>query len=156
MFTLDSSKKKPTVEREELFSLHGVVGTIPVEFEASAALFYADAVRKHGGEAAASWALEYALVDFSLPAAEQDKAYRELLLADQHELSTDQLGQLIHICVQRILGKQVAIPGPKAPRPAETEPAPEPEPEPQEPVEDPIYQQTAAAPAWPGPDTSVS
>jgi len=147
MLDLNSTKRPAPVEREELFTLNGVVGTIPVEFEASAALFYADAVRKFGGEAAGSWALEYALTDFALPEAEQDKAYKELLLAERHVLSNEQLGVLMHICIQRILGKQVAIPGPKAPAPVQPEPETLPEP-----AEDPIYQGVKAPlvePTWP-------
>lgn len=145
MLDLNSTKAPAPVEREELFTLNGVVGRIPVEFEASAALLYADGVRKFGGETAASWALEYALMDDSLPLKRQGEAYRALINAKPHELSNDQLGLIISICIQRILGKQIAIPGPKAPAPAEAEP-----------VEDPIYQETTSAPDWPAAETSDS
>jgi hypothetical protein len=105
MLEFSSTTEAAPVRREELFSLDGVVYTIPVKFDTTDSLGYVEALRKYGTDVAVSWALELAL---------GPDGYQTLLSVPHGTISDDQFAVLVNIVTNRILGKEVHIPGPKA------------------------------------------
>lgn len=125
MFEFNSPKSAHPVQREPLFSLDGVVGSIPIKFTATDAMAYMNAVRNYGPEAAVSWALEYALSNPTVP--DPGKAYRALLDAPEGAVPDDELERMIQIVIDRIMGRKAVIPEgkdvPKGPAEEDAEPS---------------------------------
>lgn len=114
-FTTNTDDDAPVErEREELFSLNGVVYTIPTKAHPSEMHAYLFTRRNEGADAAVSFAWQ-SFVDYG--------GYAALVNAGP-VVSEEDWERLTAVILGRLVGRDVTVPGPKAEAPLE-EPAPE-------------------------------